>query len=337
MKRYPRATALALVAALVLTVLTAFGCTNDKGVAARVDGAAISLSEIDAQLATMKKQSPTTFQGTEGAAREQDYRARILDSLVQIQLIKAASAKAGVSVSDKQIDAQMKTLETQYGGKTGLDNAMKQAGVSSAQLRENLRSRMLVDALAKKVAPAPAVTEQQIADFYAKNKSMFADQAQVHARHILFTTSDKATADKVLAQIKAGGDFAALAKQYSKDPGSAAKGGDLGWAAPSTYVQPFADAVTSMSKNEIRLVESTFGWHIIQLLDSKPAADKTLDQVKDQVKQLLQQQEQSKLFQTYLDKLKKAAKIEVLDAKLKTAYDALSKTPAPAPTTTTTK
>jgi len=335
MKRFPRATAFALVATLALTAFGAFGCTSDKGVAARVDGVAIKLSDIDSQFATMKKQSPTTFQGAEGATREQDYRARILDSLVQIQLIKAASAKAGITVSDAQINTQMKTLETQYGGKTGLDSAMKQAGVSSDQLKENLRSRMLVDALAKKVAPVPAVTDAQIADFYAKNKSMFADQAQVHARHILFTTADKATADKVLAQLKAGGDFAALAKQYSKDPGSAAKGGDLGWAAPSTYVQPFADAVTAMAKNEIRLVQSTFGWHIIQLLDSKPASDKSLDQVKDQVKQLLQQQEQSKSFQTYLDKLKKDAKIEVLDAKLKTAYDALSKTQAS--TTTTTK
>jgi parvulin-like peptidyl-prolyl isomerase len=337
MNRHPRATAFALVAALALTVFGAFGCASNEGVAARVDGVAIKLSDIDTQLATMKKQSPTTFQGTEGAAREQDYRARILDSLVQIQLIKAAAAKAGISVSDTQVNAQMKTLETQYGGKTGLDNAMKQAGVSSDQLKENLRSRMLVDALSKKVAPTPAVTDAQIADFYAKNKTMFADQEQVHARHILFTTADKATADKVLAQLKAGGDFAALAKQYSKDPGSAAKGGDLGWASPTTYVQPFADAVKTMSKNEIRMVESTFGWHIIQLLDRKPAADKTLVQVKDQVKQLLQQQEQSKLFQTYLDKLKKDAKIEVLDPKLKTAYDALSKTQVPATTPTPAK
>lgn len=332
MNRHPRATALALVAALALTAFGAWGCTNDKGVAARVDGVAIKLADIDTQLATMKKQSPTTFQGTEGAAREQDYRARILDSLVQIQLIKAAAAKAGISVTDAQINTQMKTLETQYGGKTGLDNAMKQAGVSADQLKENLRSRMLVDALAKKVAPTPAVTEAQIADFYSKNKSMFAEQEQVHARHILFAAGDKATADKVLAQVKSGGDFAALAKQYSKDPGSAAKGGDLGWASPTTYVAPFADAVKAMAKDEIRLVESTFGWHIIQLLDRKPAADKSLDQVKDQVKQLLQQQEQSKLFQTYLEKLKKDAKIEVLDAKLKTAYDALSKTPAPTTT-----
>ena len=335
MKRFPRATALALVAALALAAFGAYGCTSDKGVAARVDGVTIKLSDIDTQLATMKKQSPTTFQGTEGAAREQDYRARILDSLVQVQLIKAASAKAGITVSDAQINTQIKTLETQYGGKTGLDNAMKQAGVSSDQLKENLRSRMLVDALAKKVAPVAAVTDKQIADFYAKNKTMFAEQEQVHARHILFTTADKVTADKVLAQVKAGGDFAALAKQYSKDPGSAVKGGDLGWASPSTYVQSFSDAVKTMAKNEIRLVESTFGWHIIQLLDRKPAADKTLDQVKDQVKQLLQQQEQSKLFQTYLDKLKKDAKIEVLDVKLKTAYDALSK--AQPSTTTITK
>ena len=334
MKRYPRATALVLVAALALTAFGAFGCTNDKGVAARVDGAAIKLTDIDSQLATMKKQSPTTFQGTEGAAREQDYRARILDSLIQIELIRAAAGKAGITVSDKQIDAQIKTLETQYGGKTGLDNAMKQAGVTTAQLKDNLRSRMLVDALSKKVAVVANPTEKQSADFYEKNKTMFAQQEQVHARHILFTTADKATATKVLAQVKGGGDFAALAKQYSKDPGSAAKGGDLGWAAPTTYVQPFADAVKAMAKDEIRLVESSFGWHIIQLLDSKPAAEKTLAEVKDQVKQLLQQQDQSKLFQAYLDKLKKSAKIEVLDAKLKAAYDAQSKAQTAAPAAT---
>jgi parvulin-like peptidyl-prolyl isomerase len=321
MKLRSRTFALPLVGVLLFAALGATGCT-DKDVIAKVNGSPIKLSDVDAQLAQMKKSSPQTFQGTDGKKRETEFKAKIVESLIQLELIKQAGKELGVSVTAKQIDDYIKQLETQYGGATGLTDAMKQSGVSMDQLRSSIESRLLVDAVGKKATKAGSITDAEMKDYFAKNPGMFKTQAQVHAWHILFAAKDKAQAEKVFDQVKKGGDFAALAKANSTDPGSKEKGGDLGWAPSTQYVTEFAAAVSSMKPGEYRLVETQFGWHVIKLVETKPAEDKTFDQVKDQIKQIIQQQNQSDDFTKYVDELKKKATIEILDAEIKKLVDA---------------
>jgi foldase protein PrsA len=325
MKLRSRALASTLTAVLLLTALGATGCATDKDVIAKVNGSPIKLSDVDAQLAQMKKSSPQTFQGTDGKKRETEFKAKILESLIQLELIKQAGKELDVAVTAKQVDDYVKQLETQYGGATGLTDAMKQSGVSMEQLRASIESRLLVDAVGKKAAKAGSITDAEMKDYFDKNPGMFKTAAQVHAWHILFATKDKAQAEKVYDQVKKGGDFAALAKQYSTDPGSKDKAGDLGWAPSTQYVTEFAAAVSSMAIGEYRLVETQFGWHIIKLVETKPAEEKTFDQVKDQIKQILQQQTQSDDFTKYVAELKKKATIEIFDAELKKLVDAASK------------
>jgi parvulin-like peptidyl-prolyl isomerase len=321
MKLRSRTLALPFAAVLIFAALGATGCT-DKNVIAKVNGSPIKLSDVDAQLAQMKKSSPQTFQGTDGKKRETEFKAKILESLIQLELIKQAGTELGASVTTKQIDDYIKQLETQYGGATGLTDAMKQSGVTMDQLRSSIESRLLVDAVGKKVSKAGSITEADMKDYFGKNPGMFKTAAQVHAWHILFATKDKVQAEKVYDQVKKGGDFAALAKQYSTDPGSKDKGGDLGWAPSTQYVTEFAAAVSSMKPGEFRMVETQFGWHIIKLVETKPAEEKTFDQVKDQITQILQQQKQSDDFTKYVDELKKKATIEIFDAELKKLVDA---------------
>jgi peptidyl-prolyl cis-trans isomerase D len=110
-----------------------------------------------------------------------------------------------------------------------------------------------------------------------------------HASHILITATkddaaDRKLADDVYAQAKAGKDFAALAKQYSKDPGSADKGGDLGWADRSTFVGPFSDALFGMSAGEIRgPVKTQYGYHIIRLDEIQAGKTKTFEEARPEL------------------------------------------------------
>ena len=205
MTRHSRTLALALAGALVLSAFAATGCTAaNKDVVATVNGTAIKLSEVDAQLAQMKKSSPQTFQGADGKTRETEFKAKILESLIQIELIRQAAKDLGVAVTPKQVDDYITQLETQYGGKTGLADAMKQSGVTVDQLRTSIESRLLVDAVGKKVTKAGAVTDAAMKDYFDKNPGMFQTQAQVHALHILFATKDKAQAEKTFDQVKKG-------------------------------------------------------------------------------------------------------------------------------------
>lgn len=328
MIRSLRPVAAVMAVALVLAAFASTGCT-DKDIVATVNGAPIKIQQIDEQLAQMKKSSPQTFEGAEGKKREQEFKAKILESLIQLELISQAGKTLGIEVTDKQIDEYITQLETQYGGKTGLENAMKQSGVAMAQLRESIKNRLLVDQVTKKAVKPGAVTDAAIKKYYDENQAMFGGKTEVDVEHILVAVADEKLANEILAKVKKGEDFAALAKKYSTDPGSKDKGGKLGWAPSSQYVPEFAKATEQMKVGEVRLVKSQFGWHVVRLLGRKDAKTKTLDEVKGQIKTILEQQGQSESFQTYLDDQKKKAKIEILDPELKKLIEA-----APAASTT---
>jgi len=324
-RRNSRPVAIVLVALLALAGIAATGCKSSPSATALavVNGTEIPKSAVDTQIAQMKKASPASFEGTTGAQVESQYRAQVLNSLIQLQLIAEAAKDLGVSVTTKQIDDYVAQLQQQYGGADALETAMKAAGFDMATLRTQISSNLLADAVSSKVTTgAVNVTAAQIKAYYEKNKTQFATPAQVHVEHILVAAKDKALANSLATQVRNGGDFAALAKKNSTDPGSKDAGGDLGWAAPTAYVEEFADAVTEMKKNDVRVVETQFGWHVIRLLGRRAAAEQTLAEATPQIKSTLEQTGRSELFGTYIAELEKKAKIEILDPALKKIIDA---------------
>jgi len=114
-------------------------------------------------------------------------------------------------------------------------------------------------------------------------------------------------AKAIIAKLKAGSKFEDLAKQ-SKDTGSAANGGDLDWANPASFVKPFADALVALKKGQVTEtpVKTQFGYHVIELEDTRPAKVPTLDEVKPQITEALQQ----KKLQAFQEELRKKAKIQ---------------------------
>lgn len=123
------------------------------------------------------------------------------------------------------------------------------------------------------------VVDEDLRKLYAEHKDRYVEPERRRARHIL--VADEKTADDVLAKLKAGGDFAALAKQYSKDAVSAANGGDLGFATRATFVAPFADAVFGMKVGELRgPVKTQYGYHVIQLEAIEPGKTKTFEEAR---------------------------------------------------------
>jgi len=123
---------------------------------------------------------------------------------------------------------------------------------------------------------------------YDKFKAQ-ASGTEYHAKHILVESEDEAK--KLIAQIKGGASFEEMAKQHSKDPGSGANGGDLDFAKPDAYVPEFGNAMKALTKGQMTdaPVKSSFGWHIIKLEDTREAPFPAFDDVKDQLKQRLEQ------------------------------------------------
>lgn len=130
-------------------------------------------------------------------------------------------------------------------------------------------------------------------------------KTQYHARHILVAT--QAAGQQVIDELKKGAKFEDLAKKESIDS-SKDQGGDLGWFSPANMVKPFADAVALLKKGETTQVpiQSQYGWHVIQLIDTRETPVPPLAQVKDRVDQLVQ----NKKFRAYQDDLLKTAKVD---------------------------
>lgn len=132
------------------------------------------------------------------------------------------------------------------------------------------------------VAAQVTVIDSDLRKLYAENKDRYSEPEKRRARHIL--VDDEKTAADVLAQLKAGADFATLAAKYSKDSVSAANGGDLGFATRSTFVAPFADALFGMQVGDTSgPVKTQFGYHIIQLEAIEPGKTKSFDEARPEL------------------------------------------------------
>jgi peptidyl-prolyl cis-trans isomerase D len=158
------------------------------------------------------------------------------------------------------------------------------------------------------IASQIAVPEQELKDYYEQNKTRYGEAEQRRASHILFTVGDKGSAptkdaarklaEEVRAQLKANpGDFAKLAREYSKDPGSAANGGDLGFFGRNMMVKPFEEAAFALKQGEVSdVVETDFGFHIIRVTEIKPEQTKPFDAVRADIEREFRRQQAQKKF-----------------------------------------
>ena len=186
--------------------------------------------------------------------------------------------------------------------------AEKQGIANTADYKAQLdlvRQTVLINTLFQNFIKSHPISDADAQAEYNKIKAEQSGQ-EYDARHILVDSEDEAK--KLIAQIKNGAKFEDIAKKSSKDTGSAENGGDLGWAKPASYVPEFATALQGLKKGQMTdtPVKTQFGYHIIRLEDTRTAQFPSFDEVKDKVKQQL---EQVKL-QEYQEKLRKAAKTD---------------------------
>ena len=186
------------------------------------------------------------------------------------------------------------------------------------------KSRALKDIYFEKKIQG-AVTDADAKAIYDKQVAAMKPVEEVHASHIL--VEKKEEADDIEAKLKAGGDFAALAKEKSKDTGSGANGGDLGFFAKGQMVKPFEEAAWALKAGEVSApVQSQFGWHVIKLIEKRNRPAPPFDGVKDRILSGLLQQKAEEV----IGALRKDAKIEYVDEALKKAAEGAA-APAPAP------
>jgi len=262
--------------------------------------------------------------------------------LVQEEEFRQEGERLGVTVTQKDIDHQVQLIKKAYykGSDKQLEAALKKDHITLAQVEQyNIRPNLLSQKLQAKVTSSVKVSKAAAQTYYNQNKASFTAPPTREVRHIL--VSSKSLAEKLEAKLKDGASFAKLAKQYSKDTGSAQQGGKLCVAhggssgACQQTVAPFDKAAFALKAREIsQPVHSQYGWHIIQALGPvKPAHTQSFKEVEAQIESSLAQQQKQVAWSNWLAKVTKDFKGKVA---FQTGYQPLTTTTPTTPTTTTT-
>jgi peptidyl-prolyl cis-trans isomerase C len=288
-------------------------------VIARVNGETITKSDFEKAVEALESRA--------GGPVPPEQRDRIfrdvLEQLVGYKLLSQEAAARKVTVSETEVDAQIAQIKGQFPSADVFTKMLAERKISLDQVRTDTRRDMVVaKMLEAEVEPKSAVKPEQISDFYTKNPDQFTQGERVRASHILISAprdadaaakaQARSRAEQVLQDVKAGKDFAGLAKQHSQDPGSAAQGGDLGYFTQGQMVGPFNDAAFSLKPGTTSdLVETDFGFHIIRVVDKQAGRTVPLEEVRTQLEKYLLDQNRKQQTEAFVNSLRTKGTVEV--------------------------
>ncbi|HVT57879.1 MAG TPA: peptidylprolyl isomerase [Thermoanaerobaculia bacterium] len=289
-------------------------------VVAKVNGQAINKDE----LLKVAKQASEQMSRQTGAppTPSADFYRKVLDNIVARTLLLQEARTQGVVVTDDEAKAQVADLRSKFPDPAAFAKVLKENGMTEDELLREAKDAYAVQRFIEtKVLADLKVSDEQAKAFYDKNQDQMKRPERVHLRHILIKSAKdakpedkakaKAKAEELLAKAKAGGDFAKLASESSEDdPGSKTRGGDLSWVTRGSTVEPFEKAAFALTKpNELSpVVETQFGYHVIQLLERQPPGITPFPDVKDQIAAFLKRQQSQEKVQAYVEILRAKAK-----------------------------
>ena len=316
MRRSPRKlVALLAVCALPLAVAACGGGDDemtpkevaDAGAIAFVGDDEIPRSEFD----SLMKRAEANYKAQKkpfpkpGTGEYADLKNRAVAFLVDRYAFRAEAEQMGVEVTDQEVDREIDKIRKEaFGGDDKkLRAALEQQSLTLEQAREEVRERLLRDKVYKRVTDSVKVSEDEIKQYYEKNKANFSQPATRDVRHILVKT--KSRADELYAQLQAGATFAQVGRRFSTDTATAMAGGKLPVTKGST-VPPFDKAAFSLKTGEVsRPVKTTYGWHIIKA-DGPVKEEKMtpLADVHDDIRTQLQNEKKNEALRDWLERLK---------------------------------
>ncbi len=328
------------------------GCAKDSDVVLKINDKTITRAEFNEDYNRIKnaqlKNAPKEIQKSDSYAALA-IKDRFVNDLIIRSLLEQEFEKRKIEASEQEIKDKKAQIVAQFGSEEQFNNILKENEITEQRLNSDMANEVkiakLIDMLGAKEA-----SNAEVEKYYKQNKAQFAVPEKVKVSHILFDTNPESIKRKItdadkeaklssanidekvknevarkekLAQevrqklVKNPKNFASLAKQYSDDPGSAQKGGDLGFVTRFQVVKEFGDAAFSQKVGTISpIVKTQFGEHIILVVDKAAAGTQPFANVKNDLKRYLTEQKKIKTLQNLIDGLKQNAKIEYVDTSL---------------------
>jgi peptidyl-prolyl cis-trans isomerase C len=289
---------------------------------AEVNGVIITNEQYSKELEIQRSRVSQQQQGAQiSESQLTKMKNEVLEGLIEREVLYQESRKVGIEITEQKIGDQMAAIRNRFPDENEFKNALSRMSLTEEEMKVQIERGLAIrELIERQITRNVTVTDEESKAFYDGNPQFFKQPEQVKASHILIKAGadagepEKAEARKKIKEVqqklKDGGDFAALAREYSEGP-SNTSGGDLGFFRRGQMVKPFEDAAFAMEPNQVSdIVETRFGYHLIKVYEKKPEGVLAYTEVKDKLTQHLKQQKIDKEAVQYINQLKKDAKIE---------------------------
>jgi parvulin-like peptidyl-prolyl isomerase len=285
-------------------------------VAALVNGAGIATKDL------LERADAMAAQGS-AEVRSLEFYRRVLDDLIGAELLFQQSRERNLAATADEVSRQLEAMRGGFPDPAQFAQALASRGLTLDGLRSQVEKNMSIQKLIESdIAPKVSVTEEAVRKFYDENSDQMRQPDRLRVRHILKQVAPEASPEvreaaraaleKIREQATSGTDFAALAREHSEDPGSAANGGEL-TIGPGETVPEFEQAAFTLAPGGISpVIETQFGFHVIELQEKIAGQLVPYEQVQPRIQQFLQQREVQEQIQGAVEILKKSAEVEVL-------------------------
>jgi peptidyl-prolyl cis-trans isomerase C len=235
-----------------------------------------------------------------------------------MELLSQESRKQSIAVEDAAVEQQMAAFRQRFGSPESFAEALSGMGLTEAALESRVRDNLAVrELISKEVEPGVTVSAAEARMFYEQNVSAFQEPEKVRARHILIKVGPETDREKarekiesIRKRLESGEDFAAVAAETSEGP-SRTQGGDLGFFGRGQMVKPFEEAAFSLEKGKIsEVVETRFGYHVIQVTDRQPAKTLAFEEIEEKLTGVLRREKIKAETRKYVEGLRQSAEIE---------------------------
>ena len=316
MRRIP---SLLLVALAALALAACGGGDDDvpSDAVAVVSGEPIAKTEFDALM--RRAEAGAKAQGRKfpdaGTPEYAQLKRQALEILTQREEYEQEAQDLGIEIKDTDVQKRLDQLKKQYfaGNEQRYKAQLKESGLVEADLRADIRSQLIAEKIFNEVTKGVKVTDPDVQKYYASHKQQYTQPETRDIRHILVGEKQKPLADRLYDQLKANpSQFPALAKRYSKDPGSKNQGGKLTIVRGQT-VAPFDQTAFLMRVGQIsRPVKTQYGYHVIQAVgEIKPAKTTPLKDVRNAIRQQLLQTKKNDAMNKWVQETKKEYQDEI--------------------------
>jgi peptidyl-prolyl cis-trans isomerase C len=311
-----------MVLTLILVSAPVLAADKDvpAGKAAIVNGVTISKDDFDHALDIFLKRASQRGQKIP-EAQMGILKSQLLDNLIDRELLLQESKKKGIQVKPESVKKQLMAFKQRFPDEDEFDKVLKENNMTESELKSDIiRGLAMQQLVEKEVYQKIQITEEETKSFYDNNPKLFQQPERVKASHILIKVAADAPDDQktearkkikaVQEKVRKGEDFATLAKTYSEGP-SGPQGGDLGYFRRGQMVKPFEKAAFSLKPNETSdIVETKFGYHLIKVVDKKPAEKAAYADIKKLLSERLKKKKMDLETEAYIKDLRSSAKIE---------------------------